>query len=131
MVKHLHLIVRAEVKKPFGYEEQALAFDWLVELTEKLGMKILSGPHVAFTNTEGNKGISACVLIHTSHCCLNVWHEEKICQFDVYTCGDLDINMVFEHMKVFEPVNIKYKFIDRETDLKDLDSGVYKVDEKL
>jgi S-adenosylmethionine/arginine decarboxylase-like enzyme len=96
---------------------------WLKELVEKIGMKIVSGPHAAYVDKEGNKGVTGVVIIETSHCAIHVWDEcsPSLMQLDVYTCSPLTISDVFEHMKVFEPSKIEYKFLDREFGLCEID----------
>jgi len=39
---------------------------------------------------------------------------------DVYTCGELDTNVVFDFLKQFDPVKIDYKYLDRETGLQEI-----------
>ena len=42
-------------------------------------------------------------------------------QLDVYTCGDLQTDVIFEEIKQFEPVKVEYKFLDREHHLTEID----------
>jgi S-adenosylmethionine/arginine decarboxylase-like enzyme len=115
---HHHLIVRAEVKKPLSDVE--LTKTWLDELVTKIGMKKVSGPHAAYVEKEGNKGVTGCVIIETSHIALHVWDETNpaLVQLDVYTCSCLPLEAVFEHLDVMQPRKIEYKFLDREHGLK-------------
>lgn len=116
MVRHKHLIVRAEVKRPFTIKDQEKSCHWLLELVRKVGMKVISGPHVAYATAEKNTGITACVLIETSHISLHVWDEVEIplVQLDVYSCSDFDTKVIFQHMECMEPTKIEFKFLDRE-----------------
>lgn len=118
-VPHRHLIIRAEVKNPFCKEDQSRASEWLKELVQKVGMKIVAGPIVGFAEAKDNVGITACVLIETSHISLHVWNEDNppLTQLDVYSCSEFDINIVFDHMKIFEPTKIEYKFLNRDHSL--------------
>jgi S-adenosylmethionine/arginine decarboxylase-like enzyme len=115
---HHHLIIRAEVKKPMSDVE--VTKTWLDELVTKIGMKKVSGPHVAYIEKEGNKGITGCVIIETSHIAFHVWDETNpaLVQLDVYTCSCLPLEAVFEHLDVMQPRKIEYKFLDREHGLK-------------
>lgn len=121
--QHKHMIVRAEVARPFRYEDQGRAGEWLAGLVTKIGMKIIGGPYVAFATAPGNTGITACVLIETSHVSLHVWDadEPPLVQLDVYTCSDLNPAVVLEELKVMEPFRVEYKYLDREEGLKLLD----------
>jgi len=118
MLVHQHLIIRAEVKQPPKQEEQTIT--WLSELVQKIGMKVVSGPHSKYVDKPGNMGITGVVIIETSHIAIHVWDEAdpSLIQLDVYTCSCLDIDTVFDHMAVFEPIKIEYKFLDREHELK-------------
>lgn len=118
--EHKHLIVRAEVKNPFRKGDENKTSEWLSSLVKKIGMKVISGPHVAFATAEGNTGITACVLIETSHCSLHIWDSDNppLLQLDVYSCSSFRVNDVFEHMLVFKPTRIEYKFLDREKELR-------------
>jgi len=124
MLVHKHLIIRSEVENPPLSAEETKT--WLKELVEKIGMKIVSGPHAAYVEKEGNKGVTGVVIIETSHCAIHVWDEVRpaLLQLDVYTCSTLDIADVFAHMQVFKPHKVEYKFLDREFDLKELDGCV-------
>lgn len=111
------------MQEPFRFDDQKRAGEWLARLVEKIGMKIVSGPHVAWAAAPGNTGITACVLIETSHVSLHVWDSDDppLVQLDVYTCSDLDPNSVLEELKVLKPIKVEYKYLDRETGLNLLD----------
>ena len=59
-------------------------------------------------------------IIETSHIALHSWDEEDpgLLQLDVYTCSSLNVADVLDMLDDFEPVEIDYYFIDRETELK-------------
>ena len=120
MLVHKHLIVRAEVTKP--PVSPALVRVWLTELVESIGMKICNGPHVSYVDMPGNRGATGVVIIETSHCAIHVWDEPDpaLIQLDVYTCGPLDTQVIFDKLKEFNPVKIDYKYLDRETQLKEI-----------
>jgi S-adenosylmethionine/arginine decarboxylase-like enzyme len=71
----------------------------------------------------GNRGLTAVVVIETSHIALHCWDEEKpgLLQLDVYTCGPLNEKVIFDEVKKFDPVSIEYKYLDREKNLKEID----------
>ena len=119
MLVHKHAILRIEAKKP--PTEQELR-DWMVSLVDKIGMKILAGPISGNVDIEGNKGPTCAVVIETSHMACHVWTEPDpaLIQLDVYTCGAFDPKTVLDHIKVWEPVKVDYKFLDREHDLLDI-----------
>lgn len=121
---HKHMIVRAEIRKPIT--DCSVLEHWLEELIQSMNMKILLGPYVVYCDKEGNRGITGIVAIETSSITLHIWDECQpgVFQFDVYTCSDLEPNMIIDHMQIFEPSKIEYKFIDRANDLTILSSSV-------
>jgi len=110
---HKHLIVRAEL----GYcpDNPAWVKEWLRHLVNVIGMRILSGPHVArVDNVEGNIGCTGVVIIETSHIAVHFWEETGLMQLDVYTCGHFDKSLIFSELECLEPTNVSWKFLDRE-----------------
>lgn len=126
MLEHKHLIVRAEVLNPPLQHQTMWMKAWFLKFIEKIGMKALNGPHVTYLDVEGNRGFTGVCIIETSHIAMHVWDETSpaLMQFDVYTCGALDINKVFEALGDFEPQKIEYKFLDREHGLNHVDHGM-------
>lgn len=124
MLVHKHLIIRAEVENPPLSAETTV--NWLKELVEKIGMKIVLGPFAAYVDKPGNEGVTGIVVIETSHCAIHVWdkQEKPLIQLDVYTCSTLTLDVVFEHFQVFKPTKVEYKFLDREF-------GLNLIEEKL
>ena len=123
-VEHKHILINARVNNPLNRFEEATEF--LTELVDKVGMKILMGPHATYVNTPGNQGVTAIVGIETSHIAFHVWDEEMPArlQFDLYTCGSLDKDVVLEavHRK-FDVVSADYRIYDRETGFVLLEEG--------
>ena len=123
-VEHKHILINAKVNNSLGSTEDAVSF--LKDLVERVGMKILMGPHATYVDTPGNKGVTAIVGIETSHIAFHVWDEEVPArlQFDLYTCGSLDKNVVIEAVKErFELVSADYRIYDREHGFLLLEEG--------
>ena len=120
MLKHKHLIVRAEVSNPPKIEADIV--EWARNLIQSIGMKIMMGPYAKYCEVQGNRGVTCVTIIETSHVAIHVWDEDdpSVVQLDVYTCSDLDKDTVFDALKQFKPVKIDYKFLDRETSLSSL-----------
>jgi len=118
---HKHLIVRAEVNKPF-VDPNYVAKVWMPELIERIGMKILMGPYAVYSDMPGNRGLTAVAIIETSHCVIHCWDEQQpaMIQLDLYTCGPLDPYDVVESIQLMDPVTIDMKYLDREHDLIEL-----------
>jgi S-adenosylmethionine/arginine decarboxylase-like enzyme len=122
-IKHLHLMLRAEIKEPIRTE--AYAKQWLAELVELIDMKIAAGPISKYIDMPGNEGVTATVSVETSHIAFHIWEklDPMILQFDLYTCGDLDHHMVLSHLyNSFNIVSAEWQLLDRAEGFKLLDS---------
>ena len=122
---HKHLIVRAEAVNPPMVEQQLK--DWLCNFIESINMKVLMGPYVIYHDVPGNRGITGAAIIETSHIVMHVWDEPSpaLMQFDVYSCGEFDPETICKKIKKdFDIVKIEYKFLDRDTELKDISGGM-------
>ena len=91
-------------------------------------MKVLMGPYVIYHDVKGNRGITGAAIIETSHIVMHVWDEVSpaLMQFDVYSCGEFDPETICKKIeKDFTVHKIEYKFLDREHDLKELNSNKF------
>tara|TARA_R110000772_G_scaffold49280_2_gene113431 strand:- start:887 stop:1468 length:582 start_codon:yes stop_codon:yes gene_type:complete len=121
---HKHLIIRAEAVKP--PMEISYLTDWLHNFIDSINMKVLMGPYVTYHDIPGNRGITGAAIIETSHIIMHVWDEVSpaLMQFDVYSCGAFDPEEICKKIqKDFDVVKIEYKFLDRETELRDIAGG--------
>ena len=118
---HKHLIIRAEAVSP-PMDEEFLR-RWLKKFIEEIGMKVMMGPYVKYSNMVGNRGITGAAIIETSHIVMHVWDEPDpaLLQFEVYSCGEFDPETICNKIKKdFNTTKIEYKFLDREYDLKEI-----------
>ncbi len=117
--EHKHFILRIEAVNPPDEEQLR---EWMVNLIDKIGMKILAGPISGTVDQEGNCGPTCVCVIETSHLACHVWDEPDpaLIQLDVYTCGPFDPHCVLEHIQVWGPTKVEYKLLDREHGLKEL-----------
>jgi len=123
---HKHLIVRAEVYRP-PMDEKFLT-SWLNEFIEKIGMKVMMGPYVKYSNMVGNRGITGAAIIETSHIVMHIWDEVSpaLMQFDVYSCGEFNPETICNKIdEDFAVHKIEYKFLDRENNLNELHTITY------
>ena len=126
LLVHKHLIIRAEAINP-PMNEWFLK-NWFKEFIKEIGMKVMMGPYVKYSNMVGNRGITGAAIIETSHIVMHVWDEASpaLMQFDVYSCGELDPEKICKKLKHdFILEKIEYKFLDRETNLKDIKTDTY------
>lgn len=115
MIFHKHLLVNAKVNNPMQSEQEAI--DFLISLVNSIDMKIIKGPFASYVDKDGNKGLTAIVMIETSHIAFHIWDEESpgLLQFDLYTCGSLDLDAVMHTLNQnFDIASLEYKLFDRE-----------------
>ena len=120
LLKHKHLLIRAEVKNPPKTEEQII--NWMNNLIAKIDMNILAGPYASKVSKKGNKGISGVAIIDTSHVGIHTWDETDpaLVQLDVYSCKEFNKIDVLSCIEEFDPITVDYKYFDRETNFKEL-----------
>lgn len=121
MLVHKHLIVRAEVNN--APTDVKSTKKWLKKLVKRIGMKIMKGPYGAYCEMQGNRGLTIACIIETSHIVMHTWDEKNphVIQLDVYTCGPLNTNIIFDSLQVFDPVKVEFKYLDREYGLKEIE----------
>ena len=115
MIYHKHLLVNAKVINPMNTEEEGINF--LKFLVDQIDMKIIKGPFASYVNVEGNRGLTAMVMIETSHIAFHIWDEKDpaLIQFDLYTCGELELDKAMTTFKkYFTVVEYDYVLFDRE-----------------
>jgi S-adenosylmethionine/arginine decarboxylase-like enzyme len=120
LLKHKHLLIRAEVKNPPKTEEQII--NWMNNLIAKIDMNILAGPYASKVSKKGNKGISGVAIIDTSHVGIHTWDETDpaLVQLDVYSCKEFNKIDVLSCIEEFDPITVDYKYFDRENNFKEL-----------
>ena len=123
ILHHNHLVVRAEMNNPPKCTNEMSL--WVKNLVDKIGMKILMGPYVVYSEMEGNRGLTAVAIIETSHVAFHFWDEVNpaLAQVDIYSCSKFELSDIFESLQVFEPVKVEYKYIDRDHNLTEIESG--------
>lgn len=124
VLEHKHLIVRAEVRNP--PKDTAMMEKWMSDMVSAIGMQELAPPRAIYSDMVGNRGLTCDVLLNTSNAVIHTWDEVDPALFmlDVFTCGSLDIQIIFDLLQCFEPTKIEYKYLDRSKELILLDKGV-------
>lgn len=126
MLFHKHLLINAKVNNPMASEDKAI--DFLTRLVSNIDMKIIKGPFAHYVDKPGNRGLTAIVMIETSHIAFHIWdeHTPGMLQFDLYTCGSLDTPKVFEMLREeFDIVEGDFELIDREKGFVLEDAGYF------
>jgi S-adenosylmethionine/arginine decarboxylase-like enzyme len=115
MLFHKQIMINAKINDAVRTPEQAI--DFLKDLVQKIDMKIIQGPYASYVDAEGNRGVTAIVMIETSHIAFHVWDEKQpgTVQFDLYTCGALDKQKVLDAFgEEFDVVSMDYRMYNRE-----------------
>lgn len=76
----------------------------------------IKGPLVHYVDAPGNRGLTAVVMIETSHIALHIWDEPKPAhiQFDVYTCAGLDVTLAMRKLIAgLRLTEVNWMFFDR------------------
>ena len=124
VIYHKHLLVNAELDRPMQTEQEGI--DFLTSLVKAIDMKILQGPFATYVTAEGNKGLTAIVLIETSHIAFHIWDEpaQPVLQFDLYTCGLLHHQQILDLLQqTFEITSADWVLFDREQGFQIEDQG--------
>lgn len=119
ILEHKQLILNATIKTPPLEKDVPFMVEWFKELVEDINMKILMGPYVVYSNMIGNRGFTGVTVIETSHAALHVWDEcvPAKMKLDVYTCSELQVDIILEKIKTFYPIDIDYMLIDRDNNI--------------
>jgi len=124
ILEHKHLIVRAEVRNP--PKDTKMMEQWMSNMVAEIGMNELAPPRAIYSDMVGNRGLTCDVLLNTSNACIHTWDEcdPALFMLDVFTCGSLDIQLIFKLLQCFDPIKIEYKYLDRSKELTLLDKGI-------
>jgi S-adenosylmethionine/arginine decarboxylase-like enzyme len=115
MIYHKHLLINSKIDMPIMEEQKGVYF--LSNLVDTIGMKAIITPIARYVDKPGNRGLTAVVLIETSHIAFHIWDEQSpaLIQFDLYTCGELEVSKVLKvFTETFRPVDLDYVLYDRE-----------------
>ena len=122
--QHNHLLINAKTHAPVKSKRQMKK--WLTRLVEEIGMYKIAGPFVHYVDKPGNKGLTAVVMIETSHIALHIWDEPEPAhiQFDIYTCSGLNVyQTLYSVVKELQITDISWVFYDREVGFNKVSSG--------
>ena len=120
---HIHVLIKGYVKNPPRTEEHLN--DWFRRLVERVRMVVVAGPTSVYVNEPGNEGLTGTVTLATSHASIHVWDniEPAMFQFDIYSCSEFTPQEVIEHLEEFDLVSCEYMFIDRNNEMKVVETG--------
>ena len=99
MALHNHVLINGYTLLPPTDEEKTKV--WMQALVDSIGMKTIQGPFASYVTKEGNRGLTAIVMIETSHIAMHVWDEgdPAFMQFDLYTCSTRPVEKVVKNLE--------------------------------
>ena len=121
-MQHKHLIVKAKIENPPQRNDVGIMESWLIRFVKSNGMQIQRKPILSYVLDRGNRGLTGCCLIKTSHVSFHVWDEQDpaLIQFDFYTCGELDVSNTMDWLhNQFKLISWEYMILDRALKVKD------------
>ena len=126
MALHNHILINGRVNYPPQDIDQTI--QWLRDLVDSIDMKIVQGPFASYVDKQGNRGLTAAVMIETSHIAFHVWDEEMpaLLQFDLYTCSTLPVPTVLTMIDEFmEFESYKYVVYERANEFNVIETGKF------
>ena len=126
MALHNHILINGRVNYPPQDIDQTI--QWLRDLVDSIDMKIVQGPFASYVDKQGNRGLTAAVMIETSHIAFHVWDEETpaLLQFDLYTCSTLPVPTVLTMIDEFmEFESYKYVVYERANEFNVVETGKF------
>ena len=120
MLQHKHLLLKGTIKQVPIKTDSIQMEIWMERFIKSNGMQPQSKPVVSYVEDTGNRGMTACCLLKTSHMAFHIWDEKDpaLMQFDFYTCGELDVK------EVLKKLNVKFHFLDYEHMVLDREKSV-------
>jgi S-adenosylmethionine/arginine decarboxylase-like enzyme len=78
-------------------------------------MRMLLEPIAVYSDMEGNRGLTAMCALNTSSITLHAWDEEEPgnIHLDVFSCSNIDPQVIWDAVAEFDVVSMDYKFMDR------------------
>jgi len=118
--EHKHVIVRAELNWFYNGTQEIHLHEFMTGIIRDLKMNLMKGPMSCYLDRPGLKGWSSVVLIETSHIVLHSWDEDSpvLLQLDVYTCGEMNLEVVQRALAPYGIRKFDYYLIDRATEIK-------------
>jgi hypothetical protein len=112
--QHKHIILRAYVKNPPSTEIQLS--EWCKDVISRVGMNVISGPHVVYSDMVDNEGFTAVAVLDFSHLSIHTWDKVNpaLIEFDLFSCKDFDVNIVLDKLNEFDILTSSQLVVDRD-----------------
>ena len=128
MLQHKHLLLKGYIKHiPTNLDAISIKI-WMERFIKSNGMQLQCEPIVSYVHDKGNRGMTACCLLKTSHMAFHIWDEQDpaLMQFDFYTCGEMNADEIFKKLNIkFHFLKYEYMILDRE---KNVDNWIVEKD---
>ena len=128
MLQHKHLLLKGNIKHiPTNLDAISIKI-WMERFIKSNGMQLQCEPIVSYVHDKGNRGMTACCLLKTSHMAFHIWDEQDpaLMQFDFYTCGEMNADEIFKKLNIkFHFLKYEYMILDRE---KNVDNWIVEKD---
>ena len=128
MLQHKHLLLKGYIKHiPTNLDAISIKI-WMERFIKSNGMQLQCEPIVSYVHDKGNRGMTACCLLKTSHMAFHIWDEQDpaLMQFDFYTCGEMNADEIFKKLNIkFHFLKYEYMIVDRE---KNVDNWIVEKD---
>ena len=128
MLQHKHLLLKGTIKQIPTKSNTIQIKVWMERFIKSNGMQLQSEPIVSYVHDKGNRGMTACCLLKTSHMAFHIWDEQDpaLMQFDFYTCGEMNADEIFKKLNIkFHFLKYEYMILDRE---KNVDNWIVEKD---
>ena len=120
-MQHKHLLLKGHIRQVPTKSNAIQMKVWMERFIKSNGMQLQSEPIVSYVHDKGNRGMTACCLLKTSHMAFHIWDEQDpaLMQFDFYTCGELDFGELFKKLNIkFYFYDYQYMILDREKNVE-------------
>ena len=114
-LQHFNLLIKFYTKTPLTSKKKLRKI--FLNLAEFIDMEPMHKPKIKYIKDKGNEGLSAFLIIKTSHISCHIWEKLKTptVHLDVYSCKHFDPIKVLKFIKKqFYAVDINYKYLNRE-----------------
>jgi S-adenosylmethionine/arginine decarboxylase-like enzyme len=121
MLQHKHLLLKGTIKNVPNKSDSFQMKLWIKRFIISNQMKMQEEPIVSYVHDKGNRGMTACCLLKTSHMAFHIWDEQNpaLIQFDFYTCGKLNVAEVIKKLSIkFHFITFEYMVLNRESGIK-------------
>lgn len=110
---HQHLLIRAFVENP--PEKEEVLNQWMTELVEDIGMKVVVPAKSKYVDAEGNEGLTGSINIETSHMAIHIWSKQNPAriEMDVYSCACFKRSTILEKLNEWGLIKFHSMMIDR------------------